>query len=79
MKDTFLLFLFLKLKNKKFEIKKNIPIKFNFYKNNNLKFIETRFRIKNYFSSVYYHLNTRTETNAKVLRYFAEFTKDLIK
>lgn len=31
MKDTFLLFLFLKFRNKKFEIKNNNPIKFNFY------------------------------------------------
>ena len=31
MKDTFLLFLFLKFRNKRFEIKNHNPIKFNFY------------------------------------------------
>jgi hypothetical protein len=32
MKDKFLLFLFLKFKDKTFEIKNNNPKKFNFYK-----------------------------------------------
>ena len=32
MKDKFLLFLFLKFKDKTFEIKNNSPKKFNFYK-----------------------------------------------
>ena len=46
IKDKFVLFLYLKFKNKKFEIKTNNPTKFNFYIQQ-VKYIKNKF----YFNS----------------------------